>query len=70
MAVERGELTVHSYKMAMMANGPMVTSDAEIAYPAEGPKHSKKGQNDREACQIHAHTAEKLKDFNVIWICE
>ena len=48
----------------------MVTSDAERAYPAEGPKHSKNGQNHREACQIHAHAAEKLKYFDVILIFE
>ena len=47
----------------MMANGPIVTSNAERAYPVEGPKHSKKGQNDREACQIHAQAAEILKRF-------
>ena len=52
----------------MMANGPIVTSDADRAYPAEGPKHSKKGQNDREACKIYAHAAEELKDFDVILI--
>ena len=53
-----------------MANFPIVTSDAKRAYPPEGPKHSKKGQNDREACQIHAHAAEKLKDLDVILIFE
>ena len=56
----------------MMANGTIIISDAERAYPLEGPKHSKKGQNDREACQIrvHAHAAEELKDFDVILIFE
>ena len=39
-------------------------------HPAEGPKDSKNGQNDREACQIHAHAAEKLKYFDVILISE
>ena len=46
--------------MAMMANGPVVTSDAKRAYPPEGPNHFKKGHNDREACQIHAHAAGEL----------
>ena len=41
--------------MAMMANGPIVT---------------KKGQNDIEACQIHAHAEEELKYFDVILIFE
>ena len=49
----------------MMTNDPIVTSDAKRAYPLEGPKHSKKGQNDREACQIHAHAADELKDFDI-----
>ena len=53
-----------------MANRPMVTSDAKRAYPAEGPKHSKKGHNDREACQIHTYAAEELKGFDVILIFE
>ena len=54
----------------MMANGPIVTSDAKRAYLTKGPKHSKKGQNDREAYQIHVHAAEELKDFDVILIFE
>ena len=56
--------------MAMMGNGPIVTSDAKRAYPTEGPKHSKKGHNDREACQIHARAAAELKDFHVILLFE
>ena len=30
--------------VAMMANGPIVTSDAERASPPEGPKHSKRAK--------------------------
>ena len=47
-----------------------MASNAKRTYPPEGPKHSRKGQNDRETCQIHAHAAEELKDFDVILIFE
>ena len=48
--------------MAMLANGPIVISDAKGAYPPEGPKHSKKARM-TEACQIHVYAAKELKDL-------
>ena len=37
----------------------------EVTSSPEGPKHSKKGQTDRKACQERAHTAVELKYFCV-----
>ena len=52
--------------VAMMANGPIVTSDAERASPPEGPKHSKMSPIDK----LDAHAAVELKYFGVILIFE
>ena len=42
-------------------------SGSEVTSSPEGPKHSKKGQTDRETCQERAHTVVELKYFLCIF---
>ena len=46
----------------------MFFSGGEVTSSPEGPKHSKKGQIDREACQEQACIAVELKYFFYVYL--